>query len=70
MKSTMGQRARMIADAIAECDTDYRGDLLTLVSQELRRRHTQFFTAKCIDAASLVYGTSGERLEDLIGRTH
>lgn len=65
----MGQAAKMIAEAITAVDTDDRGDLFVLVSRELRK-NTQFFTATCIDAASLMYGTSREHTEEELGRPH
>lgn len=69
MSVTLGQVAGKVAEMIDACDTDYRGDLFVLVAQELRRRG-QFFTASAVSAASMYYGTSGERLEELHGRPH
>lgn len=50
-------RARKIAELIVGCDTDYRGDLLKMVADELRA-NGQNFTATCIDAAAKAYDRS------------
>lgn len=47
-------RAKKIADLIAGCNTDHRGDLLQMVAEDLRMQ-TQWFTATCIDAAASAY---------------
>lgn len=70
MKLTVNQAAEQIAEILASCDTDFRGDMLWLVARDLRQKHHQFFTATCLDAASLMYGTSKERLEDVYGQAH
>lgn len=70
MKLTVNQSAEQIAAILAACDTDFRGDMLWLVARSLRRTHNQFFTATCLDAASLMYGTSKERIEDEYGQAN
>ena len=49
-------RALKIAELIAGCHTDYRGDLLTAVADELRVRG-QHYTARCVEAAAKAYDT-------------
>jgi predicted SpoU family rRNA methylase len=51
--------AQKLADLICMIDTDNRGDVLVLAAEKLRR-NGQYFTAKRIEHAGRLYGTSDE----------
>ena len=44
MKKTQLEKARIISNLISKTDNDFRGDLLLLVAEDLKRK-TQFYTA-------------------------
>jgi len=50
------KQAEQISKLIAEVDTDFRGDLLVLVGDELRRQ-AQGFTGTLLRSAGKTYGT-------------
>lgn len=45
-------RALKIAELIAECDSEYRGDLLVSVAEELRLQN-QWYTAAALEKVGL-----------------
>lgn len=69
MKLTLGQAGGAIAKVLASVDHELRGDVLSEAARQLRD-NGQYYTARCVEAASIVYGTSDDVKEAMRGRTH
>jgi hypothetical protein len=57
--TNIDEYAQKLAVLIGKINTDHRGDVLVLAAEKLRR-NGQFFTAKIIEHAGRLYGTSDE----------